>query len=202
MRLAPGLKGAAIAGLVLSGLVGLLSLNEAAGLANFSALKESPVITPPWADERLMEAVFQAQLKSLEAMREARAFTLLGQTIACAVVFGAALRLLRPLGLSRERVRQMLGGSALLAAIFRTIDGAQFTVVMRKVAIAVDESGLGPASAGAEAFPNLMRTMATGFAAAQTLLVAGGFLMLALYFRSEKVKQLIATLEGPVKTDF
>lgn len=188
------MRAAAIACVALTGLVGLWAASEAMGLSRLSELEE---IQPP-ADSLLgAPDVLRAQMQALEGMREARSLTLTGLAVACAVAFVAAMRLLRPVAIPRERMRQVLGGAALVAAVFRTLDGAQLAVVAKRMAgpLAKAVASLPELSDPADAaeLTRLMPSLFVAGVALQTALVSGALALFALYFRSERVRQ---SLEG------
>jgi hypothetical protein len=74
--------------------------------------------------------VFLARFSAESSMSEPRSFLLGSLAVVCALAFVAAARILRPGGMPREGMRRLLSWASLLAAILRTIDGAQFQVVI------------------------------------------------------------------------
>ncbi len=201
-----GLRNTAIACLVLVGGVGLLSASEAASLTNLAAVREAPARgTSFFADPALVEKAQTAQLaayvSAVEPMQTSRGLVLGALAIACSLAFVSALRLLRPGGLPRESMRGVLGGAALAAAMLRAIDGAQAAVVARKVGLAaarvlLDAEPYRSDPATYRALPDWVAAFITGISVAQTAVVAGGLLVLSLYFRSEKVRQIVAFRDG------
>jgi hypothetical protein len=191
-----GIRIAAMVCLVLSGLTGLFSLTEALGLSRLSELKEAgPSRFTLVGDPAVTERAFEAQYSALEPMREARSLVLGALSVACAFAFVSAGRLLRPGGLSMERMRRMLGATAFAAAALRTIDGAQWAVVVRRTAQAMAEAMStlpefkDPAlSAQLQSTLPSILLVGTGF---HTLLIAGTFALLGQYFHSERVRQAI-----------
>jgi hypothetical protein len=197
-----GLRNATVVCMVLSGLVGLFSASEAASLTNLSAIRESPargasLFGDPKVMEKASEAQAKAYVQAIEPMQVPRGLTLGALAIVSGLAFVAAGRLLRPLGMPREGMRWLLGGALIAAAMLRAIDGAQMTVVAKRIGAAAGKVMLEsePYSSDPAAFasmPGLVATAIAGFAAVQTAVVAGGLLGLALYYRSEKVRQIIA----------
>jgi hypothetical protein len=206
------MKRAAILGLLLSGAVGFLSVDEAYTLAHLSAWKqvqeaqptpkaltlpsEAPTSTADAMREQVqlfrdVNAVVQAaQISALEPMSRHRSALLTALAFACALAFAASIRLLRPSGLSIEGMRRLLGMAALIAAVLRTIEGAQFTVIARRMGAALD-SALANGSPDSE-LTGAMASLMTSASVGLTALIAGSFLVLSLYFRSEKVKLALA----------
>jgi len=197
-----GLRNATLVSLVVAGSVGLFSASEAASLTNLSAIRESPTRGGSFfGDPAVMEKAQAAQLlaytRAIEPMQAPRGITLGALAIACGLVFVAAGRLLRPVGMPREGMRWLLGGALMAAAMLRAIDGAQMTVVAKRIGAAAGKVMLeaepyrsDPATY--QSLPGLVSTAIAGFSVLQTAVIAGGLLALSLYFRSEKVRQIIA----------
>jgi hypothetical protein len=134
--------------------------------------------------------------RALEPIRAARVLTLGALAIACSLSLVCAGRLLYPAGLPRERMRRLLADSTLAAALLRTIDGAQGTVVAKKVATAMAKELPPFAKAGAtDSFQSLMPPLAAAVTIAVTCLVVISFTLLSQYFRSTRVKEALAALE-------
>src|SRR5689334_3976121 len=102
---------------MLSGLTGLAAASEAFGLERLSELRESPAPALGLGDPKIAAQVMEAQLSALESMREARSLVLGALSVACALAFVSAGRLLRPAGIPLEAARQVLGWSAVAAAV-------------------------------------------------------------------------------------
>ena len=202
-RLPRGIRHAAAVALVLSGVTGLFSASEVMGLGRLSELKEASrsqaVIL---GNPELGAKALDAQISALESLRESRALLLVGLCMACAFIFVSSGRMLRPAGLHRENVRRVLGVSTLIAAGLRTIDGAQWAVVARRMGTAMAEAMAHvPEFQAPEAAP--MRAsiplILQGGTVLQTFLVASTFLLLGQYFRSERVREAISTQDGPLE---
>jgi hypothetical protein len=133
----------------------------------------------------------------------------MGLAGACFLCIGAAGHLMRRASaLPREGMRQLLGRAALVAAVLRTVEGAQTAVVWRQVGAVSSELVERMASAQQLQDPALvqqLRDATPGFFAAAagvfTILVAGSFLLLAQYFRSERVRALVAAQEPQLRRD-
>ncbi len=154
-----------------------------------------------FSDPKVTEAVLRAELSAVEGMRTSRVFILGGLSLACALTFVSALRILRPGGLPRSSVRSLLGSAALAAAVLRTLDGAQGAVIGQRMGMAMGKAMLliEPYSKDPALYASLPAAVSVVGAlifAGLTMLVAGAFLLMSLYFRSEKVKQLLAFLDA------
>jgi hypothetical protein len=206
-RLPPGISVAAVLCLILSGMTGMCSASEAARLVNLSESKEDALrgmegLAEPAVLER-MERVAQAQISALEPMREPRSLVLGALAVTCAFAFVAAGRMLRPAGLSREGMRRLLGGAAIIAALLRTIDGAQWLVVVKRTnAAAVDLLSLQfkampppVADLMGTLFPHLLPALVL----AHTFFIAGAFVVLGRYFHSERVRAAVTAQDGPTE---
>ena len=197
---------AAVVCLVLSGLTGLFALSEVMSLGHLSELRETkqPQLSV-LGDPAVTQRAFEAQLSALEPMRESRSLVLGALSVACAFTFVAAGRLLRPGGLPLERVRRLLGGAAIAAALLRTIDGAQWAVVARRMAVTLVEAlRQQPEFQAPEMAAQLEPTVLFFMSAStmlQTALVAGTFALLGTYFRSETVRQAVIAHGGDDLTE-
>lgn len=204
-----GVRIAAALCLVLSTLTGMLACSEASVMMNFEAHRQAQRDNPPTVsllgkDPAVTQALVEAQMSALSPMRESRALVLCGLTVACTLLFFASSRMLRsPEGMPRDGFRQLLGGAGIFAALMRTIDGAQWTVVARHSSQAMVEGLKGLPEfkdpAAAEQLYSLVPSLMTASAVLPTVLVAGGFALLAQYFRSEGVRAAIVTLDGPTE---
>jgi hypothetical protein len=178
---------------LLSAVVGFLSAGEGLTLFGLSDLQPGNIRFPGGLDQESLRKAQEAQLAALTAMRVPRSFTLGALTIACALNFASARKLLRPKGVRRENMRELVVGSAVAAALLRTVDGAELLVVARKVAGALGQvadlslaQGLPPAE-----MQRALNSLASTIVIAQTALVVGAYVFLSQYLRSPKVKQLI-----------
>ncbi len=184
-----------LAVIALSGLVGSASAQHIGQVLELEQLRNlTPPISEFWADNALAlqaaKAKHQAHVAGLESMRAARAVILFALTVACSLAFVAALRMLRPAGAAREGARKLLAGTAIACAILRTMDGAQMAAVAGRAGAAWDRvmnSGdvVGGYPEGLE--QSLLSAAAIGF----TILIAGAFVGIATYFRSDSMRQLV-----------
>lgn len=188
------IRNAAIGCLVLAGAIGVGAANNLAALLQPNPA-EPPSLSSGLGDPEIDAAFKEAQAKSfgaLQGMRGSRIVILSALAAACALTFVSASRLLRPGPLSRDGQRKLLGGAALTAAVLRTLDGAQLTSAAGRfrpaVELAMSKLGL---PSGLSVFPLVMTI-------GLTALMAGGLLVVSQYFRSERVKKIVAFADrGP-----
>ncbi|MBX5482853.1 MAG: hypothetical protein IRZ16_13585 [Myxococcaceae bacterium] len=204
----PRMRQAALACVMLGTFVGLYSGAETISLSNLQEQRERAAEEVARMDElselappEMMIAVNEARFAVLEGMKNARSAVLVGLVIACFLTWICATRLIRPDGLPREGIRRTLVASLLAAAVLRTIDGAQWTVVSQRMAAAgvkyIGQAG----NIDPEVVPivkALLAPLCMGWSIAQTVLIAGSMLLLGQYFRSEKVKQVVALQDDSV----
>lgn len=184
-----------LAVIALSGLVGSAAaqhVGQVVELDTFRGLE--PPISSFWADNKLAidaaRAKHQAHANGLEGMRTSRAVILLALTIACSLTFVAAVRMLRPAGSARESARKLIATMAIICALLRTMDGAQMTAVAGKAGAAWDKvMGNSDIPGGyPEGMEQSLLSAATiGF----TILIAGAFVAVASYFRSDSIRELV-----------
>lgn len=208
-----GLRFAAWACLLLSCISGLWAAMEALQLANLDEAKAAfrqarPMSTQVPGAAEFNQKVITAQLAAMEPVRESRTPLLFALSVVCTFCFVAAGRMLRPGGLSRERMRRMLGVTALIAAVLRTIEGAQWTVVTRNMMGPMTEALRAFAAQqpkeAAEFFDWLLPALpdlSFAFNLAHTAVMAGGFALLSQYFSSERVRDAVLALDGPLDAE-
>ncbi len=197
-----GINIAAVLCLILSGLTGMTSCSEAANLSHLSELREQAPRMAVFGDPTVLQRVYNAQISALEPMREPRALILGCLSVACALVFVSAGRMLRPGGLPREGMRRLLGGAAIVAAILRTLDGAQWMVVVKRASVTMAEAmSTLPEfrTATVDQLQTTMHFVLGGFTVAQTAFIAGAFVLLGQYFHSERVRQAVTAQDGPTE---
>ncbi len=195
----------AILAAVLASLVGTLSATEALGLSTLEqqreAAAESAMRFSFMADPAVTEALTRAQVSALSGMKGPRALVLGLLAVSCLFAFAAAVRLVRSGELPLEGLRRILSGSLLASALLRTIDGAMMAAVAQRMGRAAAPLILEahPDAAqfegGADALAETVPTMMLLGVAGTTALIAGGFLLLAQYFRSDRVKEALALLD-------
>jgi hypothetical protein len=185
--------------MVITSLMGLMSTAEALGLGKLDQhrqrIQDDAQRLTFLGDPGLLAAANEAQMSALEGMKATRGLVLGALASACLVAFFSALRLLRPHGVAREALRRVLVVSLIAAAVLRTVDGAQWAVVaqrsIRAVLAHMQELDLGQGNpiAVPESFA---QPVTLAMVLVHTAVVAGSLLLLAQYFRSEKVKKLVA----------
>jgi hypothetical protein len=191
---------ASLLAVLLSCLCGLVSAWDGFNLARIAEMKKPQAPFGYGQDPVLMEQLRIAQVLALEQMREPRMVVLFALALACSLCFVASTRLLRPAGLPRAGVRQILVWALVVAAALRTIDGAQATVVARSTADALRRGLVIPrevSAAAAEEMRNMVAPIASLMAILQTALVVVPFLLLSQYFRSARVKEWVAQADTP-----
>ncbi|MFP2925273.1 hypothetical protein ACLESO_08650 [Pyxidicoccus sp. 3LG] len=199
-----GIRFAAMVSLVLAAFTGWSALREATELAHFYEVRELHMENEPPAwmgDRNVIQEVVRTQYAALEPMREPRAVLMGILAVACAFVFVAAGRMLRPDGLPREGMRRLLGRAAIAVAVLRTIDGAQFAVVSRRMGTVLAQTlGKLPENqdpVAAQVVNNIAPWFAMGLSVLGTVLVAGAFALLGQYFRSDAVRDVVLAHDGP-----
>lgn len=183
---------------LLAALVGLGASEDLMRLRRLSEIElllPRSALIPPEVVQKA-EAVARA---SLFGMRGSRMTILVLLSIACTVTFIAVLRLWRPLGLPRAGVLRLTSFTALGCALLRTIDGAQQAVVFRRIATALAQglaSGAVPVPGDPETVKMMTRVLPdleVAVRVAWTLVVAGTFVALSQYFRSQLAQKLFTT---------
>lgn len=190
------IRNAAVGCMVISAGVGFFSASQALNLAQVSEVGEGRLFRIPTVkDSAELERV---TIRLLRPMRALRAGILSALSVACAFCFVSAGRLLYPRGVSRESMRRLLGTSLLIAAVLRTVDGAQWAVVMHRVAKEAGpqlfEGAFENAGADLEA-KQLMPAVFSAVSVLQTGIVVGAFTLFAHYFRLQRVKEGIAAAQ-------
>lgn len=201
---APRLPGrsrfAAILLMLISAGVGIYAADEVLLLSHPEAVAKADTVAVGGLDPASVHKFNQVLFGSLHAMADSRAFVLSALAIASALAFVAAGRLLRPAGVSRESVRRLLAGSALTAAVLRTIDGAQMAVAYHRAVGAVADGFLKVATQPGMTPPVGMKEWLAPASAAGVLIwtqiLVGVFLFTAQHFRSKPVREFIAASDA------
>jgi len=202
----PGrIRFAALVGVVLAIFTGWGALNEAMEMAHFYEVRSRHMEAgPPFllgSDPAILQKLLEAQYQALEPMREPRAVLMGVLAVACAFVFVSASHMLRADGLPREALRKMLGRAALTVAVLRTIDGAQWAVVSRRVGVTLTQTLTqrpeyqDPTTA--EVLTSVAPWMALGLTVLGTAVIAGTFALLGQYFRSDTVRDALVAQDSP-----
>jgi len=190
------IRHAAVACMLISAGVGFVSATEALNLGQLSELRERHLLRIPSLKDTT--AIEKALVRALQPIRGLRAAILSALSVACAFSFVSAGRLLYPRGLSRENMRRLLGIALLVAAVLRTIDGAQWAVVMHRVAKEAAPQLLEGSFDGAitrDVDTKQLTMLFNAVSVLQTGFVVGAFTLLAHYFRLQRVKEGIAAAQ-------
>lgn len=150
--------------------------------------------------DEAVQALQTAQQRALRPVRGARVAVALLLSVATMFTLVIALRLLIPAGLSRRPLVRGLSTVMIAAAILRTVDGAMDFVIARKTAKPALElmraqlAAQPPEGVNVEdatrvlnEFSAQLPNVAAAMTALLTLLVAGAFLAIGQYLRSERV---------------
>jgi hypothetical protein len=202
-----GIRRATLIVLALGAVVGFQAAAGVGHAVEVDTLREQ---TPPFnafelpgvdkkAAEQAAIAFHLAFVHGIEAMRVPYGVVAFFLAMACALVFVSGIRLLRPSGVARDAVRQLLGTTALVAAVLRTINGAQEAAIFRKAGGAIQKELSGSPALG----PLPDGTMAWFYALAMaglTFVVAGALLAMSMYFRSNSVRDRLLALDKETET--
>ncbi len=185
-----------IATLVLAGMIGFGAASAMTRL--YEPPAPSDLEFPSLQPEVYREAVKSmglAELAALDSMKGSRTAILLGLWAVSALVFVSSLRMLRPRGAPREGVRRVLGTSLVVSAVLRTLDGAQAAAAATRAGRAFDQVMSksneipGGWADGVGAF------LWTGSSIAATFVVGGSLLLLARYYRSDRIREVCIKLD-------
>lgn len=191
-----GLRRTTLATLVVAALLGFGTAQDVTALLSASDRKlDFASVNPPVMREGL-EAMAQAQAAGYASMRGSRLAILIALWALSTFAFVGALRLLRPNGAAREAVRRVLGTTLLVGAVMRTLDGAQSAAIARRAGREFDALLVAKGSELPGGWPDGFATFAsTAGSMLLSLVVGGTLLMLSRYYRSDRVRELIATLD-------
>ncbi len=185
-------RNAAMLALVVSAMVGFGAAQELAQVIHLEELAEAQQrYTLPGLPPEATEKALSAYRSALKSMRDSRAVILAALCTTCSLAFVSAVRLKRPGLLSRDGVRRLLGNAAIAGAILRTLDGAQLAVVMRRYALALEPAVLATRP-DLPLPPGSFTSLLVGASVALSAAMAFAFAFLGVYFRSEKVRQIVA----------
>ncbi len=193
--------------MALAALVGFFSMSELLGMVHVAEVSPTAPRLPGSLSSEAFQRGFEAQLSALESMRVTRALTLASLGLACALNLVSASRLIWPRGwrrnqtapaLPREGMRKLIVASSVAVALLRTLDGAQLAVVARRVGAAMGRSASSMpafASASPAVLEAKLRSWAVTVAVLQTAVVVGAFAFFSHYFRSQRVRGMLAALD-------
>jgi len=199
-KLPLAIRNMALACMALSALVGFFSLTELLALLQPADPARLPLQLPGTFGNEAFRKGIEAQRAAVEAMRVPRVLTLSALGMACALNFVAASRLIWPRGLRRESMRRLVVGSSVAVALLRTLDGAQLTVVARRVG--------GAMARAADSIPGLTQltpveaegavlSLVVSVAVLQTAVLVGAFAFVSHYFRTPRARQVFEALDNP-----
>ncbi|MGQ0507439.1 MAG: hypothetical protein ACT4TC_19205 [Myxococcaceae bacterium] len=192
--LTPGTRRITLAALIVSSLVGINAATSALGMTRLSEAREETRLA--FSNNPLLAQVAEAELAAQDTMRNSRGLILWGLAVSCALGFIAAGRMIRPAGVSRESMRRLASLSFLGAAVFRTLDGAQMTVISKKMTVAMAASlAEDPQFKGVVLPPELASLLGAATAIGMTVVFAGGFALLSQFYRSERVRAQTVALD-------
>lgn len=183
-----GVRNVCVATLIVSAAVGLRSAADVLGM-NFAR---------PKTTDALQEKAREAEATAVEGMQLPRGLTLSALSLTCALTFVSAGRILGPRGLPREGSRKLLVMSSIAAALIRSIDGAESAVIARRMGLAVGKAMVempSLANMKPEDVERMVPSLMTGFSVVQTLLAAGAFAAASQYFRSQRVRKVLAAAD-------
>lgn len=143
------------------------------------------------ASEAYLHAM-EVERQALEPMRGPRALILFALSVCAGVTLIGGIRLVRPSGLPREGVRRLTAGAALIAAVLRTLDGAQELAVAKRTAQALGEFvvKLLELNVSAEWQLALQRAFVAGMVM-KTIVFAGAFAALWTYLSTQRVRNVV-----------
>lgn len=152
----------------------------------------------PYAKEQeaALKASYRARFNAIDSMGASRVVILLGLSVAASMVMLGALFLRWSLHARRAPLARLLGGAAFVAAVFRTLDGAQDLVISRRAGEALARS-LAAANVPDEvAQSGATVGMISAVSVGMTLFAVTVFVTLGTYFRSERVRGLLEAIPG------
>lgn len=150
----------------------------------------------PYAKEQeaALKASYRARFNAIGSMGSSRVVILLGLSGAASMVLLGALFLRWSRNAPRAPLARLLGGAAFVAALFRTLDGAQDLVISRRSGEALAKS-LAAANVPDEvAQSGAAVGMISAVSVGLTLFVVTAFVGLGTYFRSDRVRGLLEAI--------
>ncbi len=141
--------------------------------------------------EEAVKASYRARLNAINDLGRSRVIILLGLSAATSMLFLGALFLRWSSAAPAATFARMLGRSAIVSALLRTIDGAQDLVIARRSAEAM-ERALRAANVPDEyVSAGHATTLLSAVSVGWTFAVVGVFVLLGTYFRSAAVRSLL-----------
>jgi hypothetical protein len=148
-------------------------------------------ITPRLFSPEVVRSLEERRIDATEQMTGSRALALALLSTACMFAFIASGRLLRRDRMPREGTRRILAGSLLMAAFFRMFVGAQDAAVEQKAMRALPALMQGVKNASHEQLEQLMMAPVVVIGL-WTAAMVGLLVLLGQYFRSSRIKQVVA----------
>lgn len=157
-------------------------------------LKTTATVSDPLV-RQMTEVAVRTEYEMSQSLRGPRASVLLLLSMVCGLVVVSGMRLLYPAGVPRGGMRRITGGALILAGVLRTVEGAIQLVVARRTAAALSKVDLPnqiPDVDPASLVSGMMVTITVGW----TVVIVGALVGVAQYLRSERAKQIIATVDA------
>ena len=146
------------------------------------------------AQRNVMLAASSGYQSALEAMLPWRPITSGLLALAAALVFVMAMRL-RLSAEGRAQSALLLGRASLVAAVFRSIDGAENLVIVRTMMEQVGKAVLAEGVPDAEAAGAVGSLLGSLMSGGWTLVMVAAFVSLGNYFRSETLRSALERTE-------
>jgi hypothetical protein len=143
----------------------------------------------PAEQEEALKQQERATLNAIEAMAAPRVIILTLLSGAAMLVFFTTLQIRWSVEAPHVGLAKRLGVIAIVAAILRTLSGAQDLVIVRRAAAASAKVLLNANVPDAETTVTVTQALVNLASVGWTLVVVGLFVGLAAYFRSPKVQQ-------------
>lgn len=193
----------AIACIASTSCTGVFAASETMSLMRLEEVRSAQFQDPQKAKRPATSAAVEQHLSQLEGMRGFRGTVLGLLSVACAVCFVAATRMLSPPQFPREGVRRLLGHALATAVVLRTIDGAQQAAIATRVRDryrdAVSEQFPEQDPQIVAAVQQLVERMFVPAQLGLTVLVVSALFFFFTYFRSDAVQQFIAQSDARLK---
>lgn len=183
---------------IVGGLVGFGASNGAMTAISPPDLEDVLKATSAVADpavRQLTEVALRTEYELGQSLRTPRAAVLLLLSFVCGLVVVSGMRLLYPAGVPRSGMRRITGGALVLAGILRTVEGAIQLVVARRTAEAMKKLELPvqvPDVDPGQLVSGVMVALTVGW----TVALVGTLVGVAQYLRSERAKQIVATVDA------
>lgn len=148
-----------------------------------------------------LKASVRGQLSAIEGMQRSRVTILILLSMAATMVFTAALRLRWNLGGPHVSVTRQLATGAVIAAVLRTLDGAQELAIVTQAFGAAEKVFEKTPLPGPQLPTEIYRTIGQAASIGFTVFVVACFLLAGGYFRSARVQQIFAAHDAQQPDD-